>query len=61
MAEEHKIRALPAKLSFFQPEIFQDTIESSLLDEHYPIGFNKQHLTDPIKFEIRGTDRWMDL
>lgn len=61
MAEEQKIRALPAKLSFFQPEIFQDTIESSLLEDHFPVGFQTNNLFDPIKFDVRGTDRWMDL
>jgi hypothetical protein len=55
------IKSLPAKLSFFQPDIVEDTIENSLLDEHYPVGFNKDNLDDPIKFDIRGTDRWMDL
>lgn len=61
MSEDRKIKSLPAKLSFFQPDIVEDTIESSLLDSHYPVGFNKNNLTDPIIFDVRGTDRWMDL
>lgn len=60
MAEEEKIRELPAKLSFFQPDIIQDTIESSILDDHHPIGFQRDNLTDPIKFFIPGGEHWMD-
>lgn len=60
MAEIQQIREVPAKLAFFQPEIVQDTIENGYTEEHYPIGFQSDSYTDPIRFFIRGSEHWID-
>lgn len=60
MAEVQQIREVPAKLAYFQPEIVQDTVETSYIEEHHPIGFNPDNINDPIKFYIRGSEHWID-
>lgn len=60
MAEVQQIRELPPKLAFYQPEYIRDAVESSHMEDHFPVGFQSDNLTDPIRFYIRGSEHWID-
>lgn len=55
------IREIPAKLAFFQPEFVADAVESTIMEDHLPIGFSATNQGNPIRFYIRGSEMWIDL
>lgn len=57
-----QVLTVSPQLEFYQPDQINNCADTSILEEHLPIGFNPNpnNSNDPISFHVRGTDQWLD-